>query len=723
MSETNVTSYINLIKEHSIGIEVLKKGKENMQISLLSYDSRNAGKGDIFFCKGRNFKADYLSAAIKKEVSVVCFQDLTNDCKSLLDDHPELAVWRVSDINKTMAVCAAHRYGYPLKKLTTVAVTGTKGKTTTVQMIKNSLNEAFGIKASILSDMVQGATSTLTTPEAIDVHKAAAFALEQGVTHLICEVSSQGMRYARCYGIEFDISCFLNFGNDHISPNEHNDISDYFLSKAAILLMSKKTFISADCERYTELLRIISNAPVKNICEGSLLEKEYELLNKLCLFPLNNKPKIISFGRINTCDYGGSLSKHGMINVREPSGENVDLCLTLPSSINIGNALAAYAVSRELGCTPDEVFRGILKTHPDGRYEEVRSADGKITVIVDYAHNKMSFEAIFDDTEKRFKNIPLTAIFGCPGGKAFNRRKELTETALKYADRIIITEDDSSDEEFSAITDTMLEESKAFHHPSISIIKDRSAAVENAVMNALENRESRVILFLGKGTESSMKCSDGEKFCESDLVRSKKAIDKYNSRISITNLFSDISKRQGEKLCVCICKNENALDNFAESVAILLSSGIELTAVCETDSFSYLRDTCYKNGVILYKIDLNTHIGNEVHHPPYVKVLTVNENLEENGMRYALDVKADSLVYLTCSGGILLNGNNISSDISFDYMKNVMLHTKSPYLREINTALENGVKECAVIDGNQRYGIALFCYGKGYSGSVIKKHT
>ena len=146
------------------------------------------------------------------------------------------AVIETPNTRLALALMSAAFYGNPDKKLFTIGITGTKGKTTTTYMVKNVL-EACGIKTGLI-----GTIETIigdecipahnTTPESIEIHKSFARMAEAGCKAVVMEVSSQGLKLDRTAGIMFDIGVFTNLEPDHIGPNEHESFEEYLECKA-----------------------------------------------------------------------------------------------------------------------------------------------------------------------------------------------------------------------------------------------------------------------------------------------------------------------------------------------------------------------------------------------------------------------------------------------------------------------------------------------------------
>ena len=228
-------------------------------VSGLYTDSRECKEGGIFFCKGRSFSALYLTEAVRKGAVAVIYEpaflDKIKGFEEALNSAKECAVIiKVSSVKKVMALFSAFHNGYPMEKAVTVAVTGTKGKTSVVTAIKDVLNAHAGFKAMILNEALPHGSPHLTTPEAIPLHAAARECVDKGASHVICEVSSQGIKELRTYGIVFDVACFLNFDRDHVSEHEHPSENDYFLSKAALFSFCKRAVARLTTDLLTKLL-------------------------------------------------------------------------------------------------------------------------------------------------------------------------------------------------------------------------------------------------------------------------------------------------------------------------------------------------------------------------------------------------------------------------------------------------------------------------------------
>jgi UDP-N-acetylmuramoyl-L-alanyl-D-glutamate--2,6-diaminopimelate ligase len=402
-----------------------------------------------------------------------------------------------------MSLCGVFHYDSPAEKMTTVGLTGTKGKTTVAYFIKASLDlweRAQGkINSALFSTVAtfigeEKIPSRITTPEALELQKNLAAAADCGTEYLTMEVSSQGLKYGRVDGVTYDIGCFLNIGYDHISSVEHPDYDDYFYSKLKLFDISKKCVLNLDTDRYDEVAEYVKG-----------------------------RADIVTFStRDESADvFGYNIRKEGdeiRFSVRI-NGEERPFKLSTPGFFNVDNALAAISVLTLIGVPYEYMYEGIASTSVEGRMELHRSADGKYNAIVDFAHNTMSYEALAKSAKREFPDKKIVFIFGCPGNKAFNRRHDLADAAGRHSDYIYITEDDTASESFESISEQIAKNVEATGCP-YTIIEDRETAIRTALD---EMGESSVLLIAGKGNETNQRTADGYK----DYITDAGAVEKY----------------------------------------------------------------------------------------------------------------------------------------------------------------------------------------------------
>ena len=153
------------------------------------------------------------------------------------------------------------------------------------------------------------------------------------------------------------------------------------------------------------------------------------------------------------------------------------------------------------------------------------SKDKKIIAIVDYAHNKLSFEKLFSSTKEEYPDYGIVSIFGCPGKKAYIRRRDLGTIAGKYAEKVYLAAEDPGYEPAEDISKDIAQYVEAQHCP-YAIIEDRGEAIRTAIREA---KDKTVLLVTGKGNETRQKYGCEYIDCPSDVEYVKKYLEEYDS--------------------------------------------------------------------------------------------------------------------------------------------------------------------------------------------------
>lgn len=470
-------------------------------VSLVSCDSKLVIPNTLFVCKGVKFKEEYLCSAMEQGAFAYVSER----------EYPAvpLPCIRVTDIRQAMGLLADRAYGHPSGALRITGITGTKGKTTTAYYIKSIVDawlagqghrESALLSTIVTDDGVERRPAKLTTPEPLDLQRHLWNAVSAGADYLTMEVSSQALKYGRVIGVELACAVFLNIGEDHISPVEHPDLEDYLNSKLLIFQQAQSACVCLDCD-HVERVRAAAAA---------------------C-------PWVVTFSqKFPSADvYGSQVRKEGekiAFHVRTPRYER-ELAISTPGLFNVENALAAVAAAEVYGIPAEAVAAGLVRAFVPGRMEHYVSADGEISVIVDYSHNGMSLQNALRSVRAEYPGRELTVLFGCTGGKGIDRREGMGNAAGEWADRIILTEDDPGPEEVEAICADIGVFLTA-HGKDYTVIPNREAAVETAILGA---RRPAVVLLAGKGCEEAQKRKNGPEPCIPDGTLARRALDKYNA--------------------------------------------------------------------------------------------------------------------------------------------------------------------------------------------------
>lgn len=557
----NLSDYINLLKENNLISDF--SVKDNPSILNLSYNSREVSENTLFICKGSHFKEEYLTSAVKD--GAVCYisekiHDI--DCDYIV----------VNDLRKTIALVTNMFFENIWEKINITGITGTKGKSTTAYFVKYILDEYLASTKKNLSaivssidtyDGVSTTESRLTTPEPIELHRHFKNSVDSDIDYLTMEVSSQALKYHRVTGITYDVGCFLNIGEDHISDIEHPDFEDYFTSKLKLFNQSKYACVCLDSLFPERVLEAAS------VCE------------KVITFSTSDEKADV---------YAYDIKKNGndtSFKVRMPGYEG-EFILTIPGLFNVQNALAAISVCHLYGIPVESMYVGLMKARSSGRMEIYSNADSKIIVIVDYAHNKMSFETLFDSVAKEFPGRKISIVFGCPGKKAIGRRHDLGVTAGKFSDKVYITEEDFGEEPLMDICEAIAGFVKSENCP-YEIIPDRGDAIKKAIDDCTE---PSIILVTGKGNETRLKRGNVYEPCLTDVEYTKRYLKEYDvshnidSAEKISN-FQDIlpalrklcDKNVLIKLGGSVMEDFSLLQNIIDDIALMKTLGARVILV------------------------------------------------------------------------------------------------------------------------------------------------
>lgn len=445
------------------------EGNLDTEISSVAYDSRKVEEGSLFLCI-RGFQSDghdYIKNAIERGAAALVVE--------IIPDFPiDIPMIRVSDTREALAYISACWFGHPLEKMTSIGLTGTKGKTTTSHMIKKILEEAghkvgmIGTIGAFIGD--EKIPTKNTTPESYELHDLFDKMLKAGCEYVVMEVSSQGLKQKRTAGIMFDYGAFLNISPDHIGAGEHADFEEYLNCKKLLFRQTKHSIINIDAEHWEE------------VTEGA------------------ENPFTISIR--SQADLMGSDIKNvwepGLLGVSfQASGKfRGEIVLNMPGNFNVENALVASAIACLAGIKEETIALALKKVSVKGRTQLLQQVSHFSTFIIDYAHNALSMEALLSML-KAYHPKRLICLFGGGGNKPKQRRFDMGEMAGKYADLTIITTDNPRFEAFEDINKDIIRGLDVYHG-KYEIIEDREQAIHYLLDHS--GRDD-IVVFVGKGHE------------------------------------------------------------------------------------------------------------------------------------------------------------------------------------------------------------------------------
>ncbi len=449
--------------------EILQ-GTEDPVITSVVYDSRKAEEGSLFVCmKGAVVDGHQFAAQVaEKKAAAIVVQDP-------VDVPDSVTVVRVKNSRYALALISGNWFDHPERKLKTIGITGTKGKTTTSYMIQSIL-EAAGYRTGLIGtiEVITGKRhipSENTTPESYLVYAYFAEMVEAGCDSVVMEVSSQALMMDRVAGITFDFGIFTNIGTDHIGPNEHSSFEEYLECKKRLLRQCRIGIVNRDDHRYEQIVE-------GHTCE--ILET-YGFSSAATLRAANAM----------------MLSKPGYLGIRYLAEGivNIPVEIDIPGKFSVYNSLAAVAVCHHFGVTESEIMEALTHAKVKGRVEMVKVSD-KFTLMIDYAHNAMALSSLLS-TLREYHPSRIVCLFGCGGNRDRSRRFEMGEVSGRMADLTIITSDNPRFEEPQAIIDDIVTGIERTDGQYIMII-DRKEAIAWAIHHG---EPGDIIVLAGKGHE------------------------------------------------------------------------------------------------------------------------------------------------------------------------------------------------------------------------------
>ncbi len=390
-----------------------------------------------------------------------------------------------------LAYLGALYYRFPSRKLVVIGVTGTKGKSSTAEILDAILTQS-GKKTALLGtikfkigDEVRPNLRKMTMPGRFFVHRFLADAVRAGCTHAVIEMTSEGAKQFRHRGIAMDALIFTNLAPEHIeSHGSYEAYREAKLSIARALASSSKKgkWMIADTD-------------------------DKESHHFLSLSGVTPTPFALSDAQaLTVTDHGSSFTWKGV------SCES-----KLGGVFNVRNILAASTTAYVLGISPSDIAQGIRTLERiAGRMDRVEAGQ-PYPVVVDYAHTPDSLQAIY----QAFEGYERVCVLGATGGGRDTwKRPVMGKMADTYCAHIILTNEDPYDEDPHHIVE-MVREGIGTHQPEI--IMDRTQAIARAIRVA-EGLSRPAVLITGKGTDPYIMGPRGEKIPWSDRTEAETAL-------------------------------------------------------------------------------------------------------------------------------------------------------------------------------------------------------
>lgn len=402
----------------------------------------------------------------------------------------------VENARKCKAEISKVLYGENVDKLKIIGITGTKGKTTTARFLAECIS-SLGQKCVSIGTLgveyyegrgrvLLSGKSENTTPDSPFIFKTLADAYSDGVRVAIIEVSSQGLKDHRVFGIPFTVCVFTNFSPDHVGISEHSTVKEYL-----------------DCKRTL-------------FCNYGC---------KICIVNSDDESASFISQGIDHVIRVGKDSEAFKLSVLASDGAHSSFTINgYPFTVSIGGDFNAYnaacavvTASLIFGRDPRELADAIKNVSVPGRYELYRLKD--VSVIIDFAHNGESFRSILSSVRKSAKG-KIISLFGSVGERSLQRRAELAIVAEELSDFIVLTADDPARESALDICEEIMGYMVDVSH--VKIVPDREKAIRFALDIA---SGGDTVLLLGKGHEEFQLIGESKiPFSERKIIESLGAV-------------------------------------------------------------------------------------------------------------------------------------------------------------------------------------------------------
>ena len=441
-------------------------------ITGVSINASEVKSGDLFIALPgtKTHGMNFIDQAISKgAVAVLSDRKIESKIPVFIDPSPRNLVGSISD----------WVYNKPFSKLEAVGITGTNGKTTTSNLVKqlwelNNINSGLigTLGVEIGEEKIAGVR---TTPEADELQALAAVMVERGNTHLAMEVSSIAIDQGRINSAKYKVVAFSNLTQDHL--DYHKSMDQYFDAKAKLFTpeFAQNAVINID-DQYGQRLYKMSKLPIKTVSRSDKSADWY-------------------YSRIE------SLSDGYKVEISGKSGQIISGNFPLIGDHNLDNLLLAVACVSICGLTDIQITNSISKLKSVPGRLEIISAGQSFSAVVDYAHTPDAVSRVLKSV-RSFTSGRVIGILGCGGDRDKSKRLPMGQALFNGSDLSIFTSDNPRSEKAEAILKDMTAginmAEKGF------VLTDRKDAINFAVKTA---KPGDCILLMGKGHESGQEIS------------------------------------------------------------------------------------------------------------------------------------------------------------------------------------------------------------------------
>ncbi len=447
-------------------------GDTTLAVTAICLDSREASPGSLFVAipgsklDGSQYIADAIVAGSKVIVS------------EKMPAHRESGVTyiQIPHASQALGILASQFYGNPSQQLKVVAVTGTSGKTSTVHLLYGLFRQ-LGYRVGMLSTIHNKVNdkilpSTLTTPDALQLHQTLAEMVQAGCEYCFMEASSHALVQNRLAGLQLAGGVFLNISHEHL---------DYHLTFDAYIKAKKKLFDILPATAFA-----LYNAEDKR---GKIMIQ-------------NTKATTHSFAMRSPADFTAQIITNTWQGLElRIAGQHV--WFQLLGSMSGYNLLAAYATAHLLHQPSENILVALSAIPPiKGRFQHIHTPR-QLDIIIDYAHKPEALEkvllAIHQIRGQDQQKGRIITVIGCGGNRDTQKRPLMAQIAYKLSDQLILTSDNPRYEDPQAIINDMKQGLTATQQLKTWIILDRVEAIKVAYQMA---QPHDILLIAGKGHET-----------------------------------------------------------------------------------------------------------------------------------------------------------------------------------------------------------------------------
>ncbi|RAM60145.1 UDP-N-acetylmuramyl peptide synthase [Mesotoga sp. SC_4PWA21] len=477
-------------------LQVVNPGNTDPEFDHIESDSRVLRERNLFVCiKGSSFDSHLVVRELQRKGAVALIAELPIE-----DEEVVVPIVYVKSSRLVEALLTMEEHSHPYRKLTTIGVTGTNGKTTITTLIYHVLS-SFERKASLIGTVRNVVGESIysnpknTTPGPIELAKLLQLSAEKKSEYFIMEVSSHSLSMNRVEGMRFDVGIISNVTRDHL--DFHPTFDDYYRSKMRLFSLLKTNGIA------------IVNGDKINIADIHIAR------NRITTYGFGDE----SDYRIENLD----ISRTGMdFTIQTPYGSSHRIYSRLIGEHNAYNIAAAVATLNSLNYDLDHIAKAISSFGGvPGRFEFVEEATKYgFDVVIDFAHTPDALEKLLK-TARRLTPGRLILVFGAGGSADKGKRPLMAEVSSKFSDVVILTSDDPKLDDPTEILSDL--ESGVDKFKPYLVIPDRREAISVAL--TLANRQD-MVLIAGRGHEDFQLLRDrkipfNDKQVVKDILESK----------------------------------------------------------------------------------------------------------------------------------------------------------------------------------------------------------